>query len=67
MSRQALQRHEAKMKESELKDVEAHNTLISNMAQLDHALQLKQAQRRRMNEANQQYLRVQMKQKEADE
>ena len=55
------------MKESELKDVEAHNTLISNMAQLDHALQLKQAQRRRMNEANQQYLRVQMKQKEADE
>ena len=52
MSRQALQRHESKMKESELKDVEAHNTLISNMAQLDHALQLKQAQRRRMNEAN---------------
>ena len=52
VSRQALQRHEAKVKENELHDLEAHNVLISNMAQLDHSLQIKQAQRRRMNEAN---------------
>lgn len=43
VSRQALQRHEAKVKESELHDLDAHNVLISNMAQLDHSLQIKQA------------------------
>ena len=41
VSRQAMQRHEAKVKESELHNLEAHNVLISNMAQLDHSLQLK--------------------------
>ena len=64
VSRQALQRHASRMKESELRDLEDHNTLISNMQALDHSLELKKAQRRRMNEQNQQYLRIQMKQKE---
>eukprot|EP00354_Favella_ehrenbergii_P010400 CAMPEP_0170454162 /NCGR_PEP_ID=MMETSP0123-20130129/2511_1 /TAXON_ID=182087 /ORGANISM="Favella ehrenbergii, Strain Fehren 1" /LENGTH=68 /DNA_ID=CAMNT_0010716793 /DNA_START=1617 /DNA_END=1823 /DNA_ORIENTATION=+ len=54
------------MKESEMLDMQDHNQLHMNMQAMDHSSMLRKEQRRRMNEQNQQYLRIQMKQKEDD-
>lgn len=63
---QAAARFQGKINAFELEDVSVHNSMVDSMLMKDYTSQRYREHRRKLNEQNQQYLRLQIQQKQED-